>query len=408
MRPGVRSARQPRGTSPSRRRFLSRAAGITGLSLVPHGAWAAWLAQAGCDGGPTGELVRTLPLYGPGAVETPLGQMLGGSGLDARLFTDLSALAPGRLVTPARDMFVRTAVPPGLDHDPARWQIALRRDASQAPARSVTAAALAGTSRPQGAHLIECAGNSNPQNFGLMSAVEWDGVPLAEVLLAVPPPDGATGVLVSGIDDESRASLRSQPGASWILPRAAIASTGAFLATRMNGAAMSPDHGAPVRLVVPGWYGCAWLKWVHEIRWVGADEPATSQMIEFAGRTHQDGRPALARDYEAPAIDTAAMPIRVEQRRVNGKTEYHIVGIVWGGSTLVDRLVIRFGSRDPGTAVRVCPPPSTTRTWTLWTHRWRPTDPGPYDISLRAADSRVRTRRLDLSFYIRRVRIDEV
>jgi DMSO/TMAO reductase YedYZ molybdopterin-dependent catalytic subunit len=176
----------------------------------------------------------------------------------------------------------------------------------------------------------------------------------------------------------------------------------------MNGAPMTPDHGAPVRLVVPGWYGCAWIKWVNEVRWVGADEPATSQMIEFAGRTHQDGRPALARDYEAPAIDTSAMPIRVEQRRVNGKTEYHIVGIVWGGSTPVDQLVIRFGSRDRGTPVRVCPAPTTTRTWTLWTHRWRPADPGPYDISLRTADTTVRTRRLDLSFYIRRVSIDEI
>ena len=39
-----------------------------------------------------------------------------------------------------------------------------------------------------GVHLIECAGNSNPQNFGLMSAVEWDGVPLADVLAALPPP----------------------------------------------------------------------------------------------------------------------------------------------------------------------------------------------------------------------------
>jgi DMSO/TMAO reductase YedYZ molybdopterin-dependent catalytic subunit len=407
MRSGVRLAPCPGGTVPSRRRFLARAASLAGLGLAPHQAWAGWLAQAECDGGPAGELVRTLPLHGPGAVETPLGQMLGGSGLDARLFTDLTTLAPGRMVTAARDMFVRTAVPPGLDHDPARWRILLRRDAATS-AVAVTAAALAAKARAQGAHLIECAGNSNPQNFGLMSAVEWDGVPLADVLAAVPPPPDATGVLVSGIDDTSRASLRSQPGASWVLPRAAIAGTGAFLATRMNGAPMTPDHGAPVRLVVPGWYGCAWIKWVNEVRWVGADEPATSQMIEFAGRTHQDGRPALARDYEAPAIDTSAMPIRVEQRRVNGKTEYHIVGIVWGGSTPVDQLVIRFGSRDRGTPVRVCPAPTTTRTWALWTHRWRPADPGPYDISLRTADTTVRTRRLDLSFYIRRVSIDEI
>ncbi len=118
--------------------------------------------------------------------------------------------------------------------------------------------------------------------------------------------------------------------------------------------------------------------------------------------------PILARDYEAPAIDTAAMPIRIEQRRVDGATEYRIVGIVWGGGRPVDRLVLRVGSRDAGTPVRVCPAPTSVRTWTLWTHRWRPAEPGYYDLSLRTEDASIRTRRLDLSFYIRRVRIDEV
>ena len=391
----------------SRRHFVRRAAGVAGLGLVAPGAWAHLLAQSECDGAPAGELVRTLALYGPGAVEAPLGQMVGGPGLDARLFTDLTALQPDRMVTPARDVFVRTAAPPGLVHAPERWSITVP-GRSGGPPRPTTAADIGQKARPQGAHLIECAGNSNPQNFGLMSAVEWHGVPLADLLDPGGRPAGATAVLVSGLDDESRPSLRSQPGASWVLPLTALEPGGALLATRMNGEALTPDHGAPVRLVVPGWYGCAWIKWVNDLRWVGDDEPATSQMREYARRTRQNGRPELARDYEAPVIDTAAMPIRVEQRRVNGATEYRIVGIVWGGARPVDRLIMRFGSRDAGTPVQVCPAPTSTSTWTLWTHRWRPTAPGYYDISLRTADTSIRTRRLDLSFYIRRVRIDDV
>ena len=404
----MRSEAPPPAQMPLPRRFfLRRAAAAAGLGLLSHEAWADLLAQAGCDTLPDGELVRTLPLYGPGAIETPLGEMLGGPGLDARLFTDLTTLEPDRLITPSHDVFVRTAVPPGLTHDPQTWTVSVPGPAA-GPPRRLRAADIGQRAVPQGAHLIECAGNSNPQNFGLMSAVEWDGVPLLEVITATDRPADATGVLVSGVDHESQTSRRSQPGASWVLPLAAVESTGAFLATRMNGAPLTPDHGAPVRLVVPGWYGCAWIKWVNEIRWVRDNEPATSQMREFAGRTHQNGRPDLARDYEPPAIDTAAMPIRIEQRRVNGATEYRIVGIVWGGARPVDRLVMRLGSRDTGTPVRVCPAPTSTRTWTLWTHRWRPTEPGYYDISLRTADTTIRTRRLDLSFYIRRVRIDEV
>lgn len=393
--------------APSRRHFVRRAAEVAGLGLLAPRAWADLLLQPECDGGPAGELVRTLPLYGPGAIEAPLGQMVGGPGLDARLFTDLTALQPNRMVTPVTEMFVRTAAPPGLNYAPERWSITVPGGAG-GPARPATAADLNRRATPQGTHLIECAGNSNPQNFGLMSAVAWHGVPLADLLDPAARPAGATAALVSGLDDESRPSLRSQPGASWVLPLATLERGGAFLATRMNDGPLTPDHGAPVRLVVPGWYGCAWIKWVNEVRWVRDDEPATSQMREYAGRTHQNGRPQLARDYEAPVIDTAAMPIRVEQRRVNGATEYRIVGIVWGGARPVDRLIMRFGSRDAGTPVRVCPAPTSATTWTLWTHRWRPTDPGYYDISLRTADTTIRTRRLDLSFYIRRVRIDDV
>ena len=406
MRSRARPAPPRHEAAVSRRDFLTRAAGAAGLGLLPGAAWPPLLAQADCEPSAVGDLVRTLPLYGPGAVETPFGQMLGGSGLDARLFTDLSRLDAGRLVTPTPDVFVRTAAPPGLNHDAATWSITVRRDPDP-PLSPIRAADLVANSAPFGTHLIECAGNSNPQNFGLMSAVEWDGVPLADVINARRRPAGTTAVLVSGVDDESRPSGQSQPGASWVLPLTAIEATGAFLATRMNGVPLTPDHGAPVRLIVPGWYGCTWIKWVNDIRWVRDDEPATSQMREFARRTHQDGVPAFARDYAPPELDTAAMPVRVEQRRVNGATEYRIVGVVWGGTRAVDRLVIRFGSRDVGTPLRVCPAPETTRTWTLWTHRWRPTEPGYYDISLRTADAAIRTRRLDLSFYIRRVRIDE-
>lgn len=399
----VPSADQPE----TRRQFLRRSSAALGLGLLGGPGVERLMAQVACEALPSGTLLGTLPLYGPGAVETPLGQMLGGTGLDARLFTDLSALAPDRLVTSTADVFVRTAAPPALDHRADHWQVAVHHGPA-GPPRIVSAATLLTASTPQGAHLIECAGNSNPRNFGLMSAVEWDGVPLAEVVDLAKPPAGTTALLVSGRDDDTRPSLRSEPGASWVLTRAQLASTRAFLATRMNGDAMTPDHGAPVRLVVPGWYGCAWIKWVHDIRWVGQNEAATSQMREYAGRTHQNGRPELARAYEPPEIDTAAMPIRIEQRRVNGQLEYHILGIVWGGQAPVDQLVIRFGPRDRGTPVRVCPAPAHTRTWALWTHRWRPTEPGYYDISLRTADATVRTRRLDLSFYIRRVRIDEV
>ena len=177
---------------------------------------------------------------------------------------------------------------------------------------------LAKGARKMGPHLFECAGNANPSNFGLMSVAEWDGVPLAEVVARLKPAPEATGVLVSGFDHIGQVSQRSIVGASWVFPLAALDSLGAFLAVRMNGEPVPADHGRPVRLVVPGWYGCAWIKWVNEIYLVGPDERATSQMVEFAGRTHQSDPHRYARDYAPADIQTAATPVRVEKRRGPG------------------------------------------------------------------------------------------
>jgi DMSO/TMAO reductase YedYZ molybdopterin-dependent catalytic subunit len=176
---------------------------------------------------------------------------------------------------------------------------------------------------------------------------------------------------------------------------------------RLNGAPLPRDHGAPVRLVVPGWYGCCWIKWVNEIRPVTADHPVTPQMIEFSLRTHQRTVPARALDYEAPVIDLAAMPVRVEKRRIDGRLEYRILGIVWGGDRPVERLRIRFRPGDEPAPFTLCPAPRTHRAWSLWEYRWRPREPGIYSIALAADDPSIRTRRLDVSFYVRRVVIDE-
>ena len=109
-----------------------------------------------------------------------------------------------------------------------------------------------------------------------------------------------------------------------------------------------------------------------------------------------------------PVIDVAATPIRVERRLVGGAVEHHVVGIVWGGARPVTTLEIRFGPRDPWRPLDVCPPPTSTRAWALWTYRWTPPAPGSYSISLRCPDPDVRTRRLDLFFYTRRVSIERL
>jgi DMSO/TMAO reductase YedYZ molybdopterin-dependent catalytic subunit len=256
-----------------------------------------------------------------------------------------------------------------------------------------------------GAHLCECSGNNNPANFGLMSVAEWDGIPLVDVLSRLEVAGDATAVLVGGVDPELPSATGSTAGASWVIPLSLLDRLGAFLAVRMNGEAVPLDHGRPVRLVVPGWYAATWIKWVDEIRLVGANEPATSQMKEFAGRTHQSARHEFARDYVAPDIQAAAVPVRVERRKTANGVAYRIVGIVWGGPRPIDRLAIRFGTDGPWTPFSICPAPAASVTWSLWDYRWQPHAPGKYAIFLRVADPSIPQRRLDTGYYMREVTI---
>jgi DMSO/TMAO reductase YedYZ molybdopterin-dependent catalytic subunit len=176
----------------------------------------------------------------------------------------------------------------------------------------------------------------------------------------------------------------------------------------MNGVPLRFDHGFPIRLMVPNWYGCTCIKWVDAITLVDDDAPATSQMQEFASRTHQEGVPALARDYKPATMDQAAMPVRIERWRVAGKIVYRVVGIMWGGHRVTDRLSIRFRSGQSYAPVDVCPKQSTNQRWTIWSHAWRPTEAGTYAIALAIDDPSIPTRRLDAGFYQRTIDITEI
>jgi DMSO/TMAO reductase YedYZ molybdopterin-dependent catalytic subunit len=354
---------------------------------------------------PGGRFVSNVPLGRFDGRPTPAFHVLMGSGLDARRFTDLSSLSEDSLLTPNDKFFVRTTAAP--EQVRARpWTIEVGGAAEQPG--TFTLESLASLVRDTGTHLIECSGNSDPANFGLMSAARWTGIPLAAVLDRLRARMGQWRIQVTGTDPASGSSRSSVSGASWVFHRDDLERTGAFLATSMNGSELPAHNGFPVRLVVPGWYGCACIKWVSRVDLVPDDVPATPQMIEFARRTHQEGVPRLAAEYSPPAIDLAATPARVEQWLVDGRPVYRVVGIVWGGERPAHSLSIRFRRDLPFVRVSHYEPPASTTTWSMWSHTWRPSEAGLYRIVLRGDDESIRSRRLDMFFYLREVRIEQL
>jgi DMSO/TMAO reductase YedYZ molybdopterin-dependent catalytic subunit len=323
-------------------------------------------------------------------------------GLDGRYAIDLQSLDEDAPDIPAERFFLRTFEPDRIDRDKP-WRIRvhglvdeeLELDPDDLDARDM------------GSVLIECSGNSGNRAYGLISAGRWEGVPLSELLEQASIQTRAVAVKVSGFDDHSQPSEggHSTPGCAWIFTLQDLVDTGAFLATRLDGQDLDADHGHPVRLVVPGWYGCACVKWVDDIELVDAGEPATSQMAEFATRTHQTSAHALAADYAPARIEQAAMPVRIEQWELDDETVYRVVGILWGGTEPITELRIRFDEDEDWQAVELCPEHSDNRTWTVWSTSWRPTKTGRHTLRCRVEESTPQ-QRLDSGFYDRQVRID--
>jgi DMSO/TMAO reductase YedYZ molybdopterin-dependent catalytic subunit len=333
-----------------------------------------------------------------------------------RIIDPASLLEPDGRRTPADRFFIRTEYPDELKAPP-EWTIKIHGEVKQP--QEVPLKQLLPHVESKGPVLLECSGNARELRFGLLSIADWSGIPIEKVIKLAQPTAKAKAILVNGFDDDSHLpyhpppyQTHSWPTCSWIFTFDQLVGAGAFLATELNGQPLPKDQGAPVRLIVPGWYGCAEAKWVNEIKFVDDNQPATLQMREFAARTFQTMHyefaesfgPEQARDYRPATIDQAALPVRVEAWKLNGKVAYRVVGITWGGPKRTDKLMIRFlHSRFPKyQPVDFCKTTTSNREYGIWSHHWQPTQPGLHWIEMRLGDRGIPSRKMSLHVPIER------
>ena len=241
---------------------------------------------------------------------------------------------------------------------------------------------------------IECSGNSGDPRImnGLVSNAVWTGVSLSAILQQCEIQPTAREVVFLGMDTEQEpkweagnANYPSPHGWSIFVQDAQAA--GNLLAFAMNGKPLAPEHGFPLRLILPGWYGMAQVKWLSRIevtdhRYEGRHMARNYQSLRAA----KSGDETLWLDTSISRNNLKSVVARVTRRRAAAGFEYRVAGAAWGGPAPIQSVEVRVddGPWRPARIERA----STESAWSLWSFDWANAAPGPHTVVSRAITAR--------------------
>ena len=247
---------------------------------------------------------------------------------------------------------------------------------------------------------LECAGNgraqllprpvSQPWLTEAVGTSRWTGTPLASLLQEAGIADGAVEVVFTGADHGIERGVEQDYQRA--LPIAEAMAEGVMLAYEMNGAPLPPQHGAPLRLIVPGWYGMAHVKWLRRITVVS--EPFDGfqmQAYRLRDSSNDPGIP-LTRIEPRALLIPPGFPDFMSRRRIVTSGEVAVQGRAWSGWAPIATVEV---SIDGGYTWEVAnlDVAQNAHGWTGWSWIWR-AEPGSYALSARAADASGRTQPL--------------
>jgi DMSO/TMAO reductase YedYZ molybdopterin-dependent catalytic subunit len=277
---------------------------------------------------------------------------------------------------------------PALAIDPADWR--LRIGGSVATPAIVTLADLRRMPRRSLVVVLECAGHRRAElepatpglqwGAGAVSEARWSGTPLRDLLWAAGIDRDADEVVLTGADRGAFERQAGQHPYARSLPLRKALHRDTILAYEMNGGPIPPEHGGPVRAIVPGWYATDSVKWVERIHVAKGEFDGPFQAVDYRFATADDPGPGTRMErmpvqalITHPAGGATLAPGRVRIR-----------GAAWSGAGAIARVQVRVdeGPWKPAAVVG-----RTGRYGrTLWECGWD-AEPGRHTIAVRAVDA---------------------
>lgn len=246
--------------------------------------------------------------------------------------------------------------------------------------------------------VLECAGNGRsfyePPVAGLqwgsgaVGNARWRGVRLADLLQRAVVRPGAAEILFDGAD----APIGTMQDFQRSIPVKKALHASTILAYEMNGETLPVKHGFPLRVVVPGWAGACWTKWVTAVRVLNEE----SRGFWMRSAYLHPGKPVTPGTVVPPDAMASVTSLRVKsvigfpanEASVDLGKSYVVRGAAWTGDT---------GGRVTGVDVSVdqgrtwkpsrLTGPATPFGWRLWEFSWTPQEERRYTLLARARDS---------------------
>ncbi|HET9311264.1 MAG TPA: sulfite oxidase [Actinomycetota bacterium] len=241
---------------------------------------------------------------------------------------------------------------------------------------------------------FECAGNgralfdarpfSQPWLLEAVGTAEWTGTPLAGVLHDAGVPGGTGELLFTGVDRGVEGGEEQSYERALSLDEAMRDEV--LLVYAMNGRALPPQHGGPLRLLVPGWYGMTNVKWLARITVLSAPYEGYQNAVAYRLRTDPDERgEPVSRMRVRSLMAPPGIPTFPERERVVPSGPTTLEGRAWSGTAPIERVEVSVDGCERWTDAALEPAPSPY-AWHRWTFDWTAT-PGIHEVACRATDA---------------------
>ena len=302
-------------------------------------------------------------------------------------------------ITPTKSFYVRTHFPiPSIDRD-AWW---LHVEGEIEKPLTINYEQLLKLESLTIPVTLECAGNN--RNFlepkvkgvqwelGAVGTAEWTGVPLSILLDRAGVKTNAHEVILEGADGGILEDPKSPPGELKFARSIPLekARDDVLLAYQMNGNELPPEHGFPVRVIVPGWYAMASIKWLQRI--IVTDRPFTGyyQTMDYAYWHRRRDMAELAPLSEMQIKAEIARPAQGETIPANSNARVH--GAAWTSDGEITKVEMSTDGGATWSKANLIGE-AKRNAWRLWEFDWRtPSTPGKQVLVVRATDSHGRTQ----------------